>query len=123
MTDEFLALLRNKTWTLTFLPPGKNLISCTWIFRIKKHADGSVARHKARLVAQGFSQEAGFDFTETFSPVVKPITIRIMLSMAVSSGWSIRHLDVNNTFLNGDLKEEIYMRQPPGFEQGAPGMV
>ena len=123
MNDEFLALLRNKTWFLTFLPPGKNLIGCTWVFRLKKNADGSVARHKARLVAQGFSQEAGFDFNETFSPVVKPNTIRLMLSIAVSSNWSIKHLDVNNAFLNGDLEEEIYMRQPPGFEQGAPGMV
>ena len=107
MTAEFLALLRNKTWTLVFLPPGKNLIGCTWVFRLKKHADGSIARHKARLVAQGFAQEAGFDFVETFSPVVKPTTIRLILSIAVTNGWPIRHLDVNNAFLNGDLEEEI----------------
>ena len=123
MTEEFLALLRNKTWTLAFLPPGKNLIGSTWVFRLKKNADGSIARHKARLVAQGFSQEAGFDFLETFSPVVKPTTIRLMLTIAITSGWSIKHLDVNNAFLHGELKEEIYMRQPPGFEQGPPGMV
>ena len=123
MTEEFLALLRNKTWTLTFLPPGKNLIGSTWVFKLKKHADGSIARHKARLVAQGFSQEAGFDFLETFSLVVKPTTIRLMLSIVVTQGWSIRHLDVNNAFLHGDLEEEIYMKQPPGFEQGPPGMV
>lgn len=123
MTEEFLALLRNNTWTLTLLPPGKNLIVCTWIFRIKKQADGSIARHKARLVAQGFSQEPGFDFHETFSPVVKPTTIRLILSIAVTMGWKITHLDVNNAFLNGDLQEEIYMKQPQGFEQGSPMMV
>ncbi|KAG6393039.1 hypothetical protein SASPL_147269 [Salvia splendens] len=100
MTEEFLALLKNKTWILTYLPPGKNLIGCTWVFHLKKHADGSIARHKASLVAQGFSQEAGLDFLETFSPVVKPNTIRLILSIAVTSGWSIKHLDVNNAFLN-----------------------
>lgn len=123
MLEEFLALLRNKTWILTRLPPGKNLIGNTWVFKLKKHADGSVARHKARLVAQGFSQEPGFDFTETFSPVVKPTTIRLILSIAVSSSWRITHLDVNNAFLHGDLEEEIYMRQPIGFEQGDPTLV
>lgn len=75
------------------------------------------------MVAQGFSQEAGFELSETFSPVVKPNTIRLMLTIAVSFNWSIKLVDVNNAFLNGDLEEEISMRQPPGFEQGAPGMV
>ena len=123
MLEEFLALLRNRTWILTSLPSGKNLIGNTWIFRLKRHADGSIARHKSRLVAQGFSQEPGFDFTETFSPVVKPTTIRLILSIAVTCGWEISHLDVNNAFLHGDLNEEIYMRQPVGFEQGDPSLV
>ena len=82
-----------------------------------------IARHKARLVAQVFSQELGFDFTETVSQVVKPNTIRLILSIVVSAGWNITHLDVNNAFLHGDLEEEIYMRQPIGFEQGGPGLV
>ena len=69
MEEEFLALLKNKTWILTTLPPGKNLVGCTWIFKLKKDVDGMITRHKARLVAQGFSQQAGFDFTDTFSPV------------------------------------------------------
>ena len=123
MLEEFLALLRNNTWILTKLPQGKNLIGNTWVFRLKKHADGSIARHKARLVAEGFSQEPGFDFGETFSPVVKPTTIMLILSIAISLGWSISHLDVNNAFLHGDLEEDIYMRQPIGFEQGDPSLV
>ncbi|KAG6383093.1 hypothetical protein SASPL_157163 [Salvia splendens] len=116
--NEFNAILKNKTWILTSLPPGKNLIGCTWVFKIKLHLSGAIARHKARLVAQGFSQQPGFDFNETFSPVVKPTTIRIVLSLAVSLGWQITHLDVNNVFLNGELKEDIYMKQSLGFEWG-----
>ncbi|KAG6405788.1 hypothetical protein SASPL_133382 [Salvia splendens] len=112
MEAEFLALLKNKIWTLTTLPPRKNLVGCTWIFKLKKHADGSVACRKAKLVAHGFSQQPGFDYTETFNLVVKPTTIRLILSIAVSSNWGITHLDVNNTFLHGDLQEEIYMHQP-----------
>ena len=123
MLDEFLALLLNKTWILTILPLEKNILGCSWIFRLKKLADGSIARHKARLVAQGFSQEPGFDYTETFSPVVKPTTIRLILSIVVSAGWKITHLDVNNVFFHGDLEEEIYMKQPLGFEQGGPHLV
>ena len=123
MLAEFLALLRNRTWILTTLPPGKNLIGCTWIFKLKMHVSGAIARHKARLVAQGFSQQPGFDFNETFSPVVKPTTIRLILSLAISLGWSITHLDVNNAFLNGELGEDIYMKQSVGFEQGGSHLV
>lgn len=123
MLAEFLALLKNKTWILTTLPPGKNLIGCTWVFKLKYHLSGVIARHKARLVAQGFSQQPGFDFNETFSPVVKPTTIRLTLSLAMSLGWYVTHLDVNNAFLNGDLEQDIYMKQPVGFEQGGQHLV
>ncbi|KAG6385262.1 hypothetical protein SASPL_154093 [Salvia splendens] len=102
MHAEFIAFLKNKTWILTTLPPGKNLVGCTWIFKLELHLSGEIARHKAKLVAQGFSQQPGFDFTETFSPVVKPATIRLILTIAVTFGWDITHLDVNNAFLNGD---------------------
>ena len=88
---------------------------CKWIFKIKRKPDGSIERFKARLVAKGFHQCPGLDFTETFSLVVKAIANRVVLSIAVSSKWEVRQLDVKNVFLHGVLQEEVYMSQPPGF--------
>ncbi|GKB14128.1 ribonuclease H-like domain-containing protein [Tanacetum coccineum] len=85
------------------------------LFKHKFHADGTLSRYKARLVANGSSQQLGVDFDKTFSPVVKPATIRTVLSLAVSRRWPIHQLDVKNTFLNGDLSETVCMHQPPGF--------
>ncbi|KAG8498357.1 hypothetical protein CXB51_006727 [Gossypium anomalum] len=99
------------------LPPGRRAVGCKWIFKLKRNVDGSLARYKGRRVVKGYLQEAGMDFQEIFSPVVKPTTIRVVLALAVLMGWSLRQVDINNTFLNGDLQEEIYMVQPPGFEQ------
>ena len=115
MEQEFHALLRNKTWTLVPPPPRVNVIDSKWVFKVKKHSDGSIERYKARLVARGFRQRHGLDYEDTFSPVVKPTTIRLLLSIAVSRGWSLRQLDVQNAFLHGFLEEEVYMKQPPGF--------
>jgi hypothetical protein len=115
MADEFTALLKNGTWSLVSPTPSMNIVGSKWVFRIKRKADGSVERYKARLVAKGFHQQAGIDFGETYSPVVKPITIRTVLTIAVSSGWCIKQIDVSNAFLHGFLSEKVYMSQPVGF--------
>jgi histone deacetylase 1/2 len=115
MDLEIQALRDNGTWTLVPPRPGINIIDSKWVFKVKKHADGTIERYKARLVAKGFKQRYGLDYEDTFSPVVKPTTIRLLLSLAVTRGWSLRQLDVQNAFLHGVLEEEVYMRQPPGF--------
>ena len=86
MESEFTALQQNATWTLVPKPPGQNIISCKWVFKIKENPDGSIDKYKARLVARGLSQQYGIDYLETFSPVVKPATVRLVLSLAVSKG-------------------------------------
>jgi len=116
MNQEFEAMQKNRTWHLVPLPKGKNIIGSKWVYKIKRKADGSVDRYKAWLVAKGYKQRYGIDYEDTFSPVIKAATIRLVLSIAVSRGWSLRQLDVQNAFLHGVLEEEVFMRQPPGYE-------
>jgi hypothetical protein len=116
MEEEYNARMENNTWHL--VPPNskRNLIDCKWVYRVKTHADGTVDRYKARLVAKGFKQHYGIDYEDTFSLVVKSATIKLVLTVAVSRGWSLRQLDVKNVFLHDVLEEEVYMKQPLGFE-------
>lgn len=116
MQLEFNALIANKTWTLCPRPFDKYVIRNKGVFKLKQKADGTIDRYKARLVAKGFEQEHGIDFHETFSPVIKPATIRLVLALAVYHNWVIQQLDISKAFLHGYLEEEVFMKQPKGFE-------
>nr|DAD40346.1 TPA_asm: hypothetical protein HUJ06_014669 [Nelumbo nucifera] len=115
MALEIKALEQNNTWVLTDLPTGKRLIGCKWIFKTKYHADGSIERYKARLVANGYTQQNGIDYLDTFSLVAKITTIRTLFAVAAIKNWHLHQLDINNAFLHGDLHEEVYMTPSPRF--------
>lgn len=102
-------MLRNNTWDLVLLPTNRKAVGCKWVFKLKRKSDGTIARYKGRLVIKGYLQAPDIDFQDTFSPVVRPITIRVVLTLAVNFGWQLRQVDINNAFFNGDLSEEIYM--------------
>jgi hypothetical protein len=116
MDSEIQVLQCNDTCHLIPLVKGANIIDCRWVYKIKRKLDGTIDRYKARLVAKGFKQRYGVDYEDNFTPVVKPATIRLVLSMAISQGWSLRQLDVHNALLNGVLEEVVYMKQPPGYQ-------
>ena len=115
MTEGYDVLMKNQTWSLIPFNKKMKVVDNKWVFRIKYYVDGSIQRYKARLVAKGFQQTPGVDFFETFSPVIKPCTIRVIFTLAVTHNWKIQQVDLNNAFLNGELQEVVYMSQPAGF--------
>ena len=123
MEAEIHALRQTGTWEFVDLPLGKHPVGCKWVYKIKYKADGTIERYKARLVAKGFTQTEGIDFLETFSPVAKLSTVRLLLAIASSQQWLLEQLDVNNAFLHGDLHEEVYMELPPGVVPPRPGQI
>jgi hypothetical protein len=116
MQAEYDALMSNKTWTLCPRPSDRKVVRNKWVFKLKQKSDGTIDRYKARLVAKGFDQEGGIDFHDTFSPVIKSETKRLVLALAVHFGWFIHQLDISNAFLHGLFEEEVFMEQPKGFE-------
>ena len=112
MDDEFNSLQKNATWDLVSLPPGRKLVQCKCVFWKKKFADGKNWKYKAKLFAKGFSQVQWVDYHETFSPMAKMDSIRLVLSIAASKHWEVHHMDVKSAFIHGDLHEEIYMKNP-----------
>ena len=119
MKEEMTSIKNNNVYEVTSLPEGKRCIQCRWVYRIKRNLDGTINRYKARLVAKGFSQKPGIDYFETFSPVARYDTIRSILSIATTLKMDLMQFDIKTAFLYGELNEEIYMTQPPGFEDGS----
>ena len=119
MSSEFNSTTDNHTWDLVEIQKFMNIVGCRWVFTIKYHPNGEIDRYKARIVAKGYHQQPGVDYTDTFSPVIKSTTIRIVLGLAVNNNWPIRQIDVNTAFLQGRIKEQVFMCQPPGFSDPA----
>jgi hypothetical protein len=115
VNDEMDSLISNKTWKLVELPPGCKTIGCKWVLRKKLKSDGIIDKFKARLVAKGFKQKADLAFFDTFSPVIRITSIRLLIAIATIHDLKIHQMDVKTSFLNGELEEEIYMDQPEGF--------
>lgn len=117
MDAELNAIEENETWELTALPKGRKAIGSKWVFKIKRNEDG-LKIYKARLVAQGFTQRYGIDYDEVFAPVTRASTFRLLLSVAGMRHYIVNQYDIKTAFLNGKLNEEIYMKQPVGYEKG-----
>ncbi len=117
--------MSNRTWDLVQLPPGAKAIDSKWVLTIKHNADGSIERYKARMVAKGFSQRPGFEYSldATFSPTYRPATLRLITALAAIDGLKLHSIDISHAFILGDLQEDVYMRQPEGFQEGGPNVV
>ncbi len=124
MDEEMATLDVNATWELVVLPKDKKTIKCKWVYKVKHNAYGSMNVYKARLVAKGYAQTYGIHYEETCSPIAKMTTVRIIIVVVAAKGWSLHQMNVKNVILHGDLQEEVYMEQPPGYvDQTHPNLV
>ena len=117
MGKEMKSLKDNKVWELTALPPGKKAIGCKWVYKVKTNSDGSIEHYKARLVARGFDQRPGLDYDETFCPVVRLESLRTLIALSTQRGLELHHVNVHTAFLNATLQEDVYVKQPTGYEK------
>lgn len=117
MDAEIAAIEKNDTWELTELPAGAKKVVVKWVYKTKLNENGDVEKYKARLVAKGYTQKYGVDYTEVFAPVARMETIRMVISLAAQKGWKIFQLDVKSAFLHGELSEEVFIDQPPGYHR------
>ena len=115
MNTEFASLMKNDTWELVPRPADTNVVGCKWVYKVKRGANGEIERFKSRLVAQGFSQTEGVDFTEVYAPVARFPTIRTLLAFANTHDLDVHHMDVTTAYLNGELDCEVFMEQPEGY--------
>ena len=115
MLEEMKAIEENETWQLVDPPPGYCPISLKWVYKVKRDELGAIVKHKARLVARGFVQREGIDFEEVFAPVAHMESVRLLLALAAAKDWCVHHLDIKSAFLNGELAETVFVRQPLGF--------
>lgn len=115
MKAELESIAQNKTWEISDLPKDHRAIDLKWVFKLKKDPSGNVVKYKARLVAKGYAQIQEVDYDEVFAPIARMETVILLLALAAQGEWEVHQMDVKSAFLNGDLQEEVYVHQPPGF--------
>jgi hypothetical protein len=116
MMEEYQSIMKNDVWEIVSRPEGKSVVTSKWIYKIKHATDDNIEKYKVRFVARGFSQKEGVDYEETFSPVARYTSIRTIISIATVMDWRLHQMDVKTAFLNGVIEEEVYIKQPQGFE-------
>jgi hypothetical protein len=121
MDSELASVMRAGTWVEASTPQGRKLVGCRWVYKTKRDASGGIAKYKARIVAQGYSQIEGVDYDETFSPVARLTSLRLLMAVVASKGLRLHQMDADTAFLNGKLDEEVYMALPPGYQNSVEG--
>ena len=120
---EISTLIANGTWELVELPQDAKVVQSGWVFKVKLNPDNTVERYRSKLVAKGYSQRPGYDYTEVFAPTFQPASLRLITALAAKEGFKMRSVDISSAFTYGELDEVIYIKQPEGYYQGGPNVV